>query len=161
MFDHLADMVAAHSAAKAIITLETAATGPADPAASGGAALLQGKGRPELSACRHGGGGGRVGYGRRAHRERRDARSVRRASGALFWIAIAFCAFQLVTAAYAPLSSQVIRALHVGFLMLVVFGMAAEQAERTGTHGAAPAVLAAAAPPPSPPAFINGCSRAS
>jgi TRAP transporter 4TM/12TM fusion protein len=41
----------------------------------------------------------------------------------LFLIAIAFSAFQIVTAAFSPWSSQVVRAAHVGFLLLLVFGV--------------------------------------
>jgi TRAP-type uncharacterized transport system fused permease subunit len=41
----------------------------------------------------------------------------------LFAIAVAFSAFQLWTSAYSPLPSQVIRSLHVGFLMLLFFGL--------------------------------------
>src|SRR3954470_1296071 len=37
----------------------------------------------------------------------------------LFWIAVAFSAFQIATAVYAILPSQVLRAVHVGFLVLV------------------------------------------
>ena len=44
-------------------------------------------------------------------------------SGAIFWIAIAFSCFQLITAAFSPLSSQVVRAIHVGFVILLVFAM--------------------------------------
>jgi len=44
-------------------------------------------------------------------------------SGLLFYVAILFSVFQLVTAAFSPLSSQVVRAMHVGFLMLVVFAL--------------------------------------
>ena len=40
---------------------------------------------------------------------------------ALFLIAIAFSTYQIVVAAYHPLSSQVVRALHVGFLLLMTF----------------------------------------
>ncbi|HEY1090297.1 MAG TPA: TRAP transporter permease, partial [Burkholderiaceae bacterium] len=36
-------------------------------------------------------------------------------------IAIAFSVFQIVTAAFSPLSSSVVRAVHVGFLLLLVF----------------------------------------
>jgi TRAP transporter 4TM/12TM fusion protein len=43
--------------------------------------------------------------------------------GALFWIAIVFSAFQIVTAAYSPISSTVVRAVHVGFLLLLTFLM--------------------------------------
>ncbi len=44
---------------------------------------------------------------------------------ALMAIAIAFSTFQLWTATYAPLASQVVRAVHVGFLMLLLFGFLA------------------------------------
>src|SRR5690625_3651262 len=40
---------------------------------------------------------------------------------AIFWIAVAFSSFQVYTAAFSPLSSQVVRAIHVGFVMLMVF----------------------------------------
>ncbi len=46
----------------------------------------------------------------------------------LFFVAVAFSAFQLWTAAYAPLPSQVIRAVHVGFLLLLLFGLVANRA---------------------------------
>ncbi|WP_311971272.1 TRAP transporter permease [Pseudomonas baltica] len=39
----------------------------------------------------------------------------------LFIIAIAFSTFQIVTAAFHPFSSQVLRALHVGFLLVMVY----------------------------------------
>ena len=42
---------------------------------------------------------------------------------ALFWIAVAFSAFQIVTATFSPLASQIVRSVHVGFLMIVVFGV--------------------------------------
>lgn len=42
-------------------------------------------------------------------------------AGALFWVAVAFSAFQIVTAAFSPLSSSVVRGVHVGFLLLVTF----------------------------------------
>ncbi|OAN49879.1 C4-dicarboxylate ABC transporter [Paramagnetospirillum marisnigri] len=42
---------------------------------------------------------------------------------ALFWIAIAFSTFQIVTAAYSPLSSLPVRSIHVGFLLLMVFAL--------------------------------------
>jgi TRAP transporter 4TM/12TM fusion protein len=44
-------------------------------------------------------------------------------SRALFWIAIAFSTYQLVTAAYTPLSSLPMRSIHVGFLLLMVFAL--------------------------------------
>lgn len=43
--------------------------------------------------------------------------------GALFWVAVAFSVFQIVTAAFSPLSSSVVRAVHVGFLLLVTFAL--------------------------------------
>jgi TRAP transporter 4TM/12TM fusion protein len=43
--------------------------------------------------------------------------------GALFWIAIVFSTFQVITAAYSPISSTVVRAVHVGFLLLLTFLM--------------------------------------
>ncbi len=48
-----------------------------------------------------------------------------------FAIAVAFSAFQLVTAAYAFLPSQVIRAMHVGFLLLLGFGLLATLRAKT------------------------------
>lgn len=44
-------------------------------------------------------------------------------TGALFYVAIAFSAFQLITAAFSPLSSEIVRAVHVGFLLLVCFAL--------------------------------------
>ena len=41
---------------------------------------------------------------------------------AVFWIAIAFSSFQVYTAAFSPLSSQVVRAIHVGFVLLKLGG---------------------------------------
>jgi len=46
----------------------------------------------------------------------------------IFLIAVAFSAFQVYTAAYTPLSSLVIRSIHVGFLLLLTFALAANQA---------------------------------
>ncbi len=45
----------------------------------------------------------------------------------LFAIALAFSAFQLWTAAFSPLPSQIVRAVHVGFLLLVCFGLFGNQ----------------------------------
>ncbi|MBA3597391.1 MAG: TRAP transporter permease [Methylibium sp.] len=42
---------------------------------------------------------------------------------AVFWIAIAFSSFQIITAAFSPISSQVVRAIHVGFVLLMVFAL--------------------------------------
>ncbi|KIL97029.1 TRAP transporter 4TM/12TM fusion protein unknown substrate 1 [Paramagnetospirillum magnetotacticum MS-1] len=44
-------------------------------------------------------------------------------STGIFWIAIVFSAFQIVTAAYSPLSSLPVRSIHVGFLLLMVFAL--------------------------------------
>ncbi len=43
----------------------------------------------------------------------------------LFWIAVSFSVFQIVTAAFSPLASQIVRSVHVGFLTLIVFGVSA------------------------------------
>ncbi|MDH5539337.1 MAG: TRAP transporter fused permease subunit, partial [Rhizobacter sp.] len=43
--------------------------------------------------------------------------------GALFWVAVVFSVFQIITAAFSPLSSSVVRAVHVGFLLLVTFAL--------------------------------------
>src|SRR5690606_27817258 len=43
------------------------------------------------------------------------------ATRSTFCIAVAFSAYQIYTAAYAPLSSLVMRSLHVGFLLLLAF----------------------------------------
>jgi TRAP transporter 4TM/12TM fusion protein len=40
---------------------------------------------------------------------------------ALFYVALLFSIFQITTAAFHPVSSQILRAGHVGFLLLVVF----------------------------------------
>ena len=42
-------------------------------------------------------------------------------TGALFWIAICFSSYQLWMASFHPLSSLVIRAIHVGFVLLMIF----------------------------------------
>ena len=39
----------------------------------------------------------------------------------VFWIAVAFSSFQVITAAFSPVSSSVVRAVHVGFLLLMTF----------------------------------------
>lgn len=46
-----------------------------------------------------------------------------RSGKVLFAIALVFSVFQIYTAAYAPLSSQVTRAFHVGFVLLLIFGL--------------------------------------
>lgn len=40
---------------------------------------------------------------------------------ALFTVALLFSIFQIVTAAYHPISTQVQRAGHVGFLLMLIF----------------------------------------
>ena len=40
---------------------------------------------------------------------------------AVFWVALAFTSFQVITAAFSPLSSQVVRAMHVGFVLLMIY----------------------------------------
>ena len=40
---------------------------------------------------------------------------------AVFAVAVAFSTFQVVTAAFSPVSSSVVRAVHVGFLLLMTF----------------------------------------
>lgn len=42
-------------------------------------------------------------------------------AGVLFWVAIVFSVFQIVTAAFSPLSSSIVRAVHVGFLLVLAF----------------------------------------
>jgi TRAP transporter 4TM/12TM fusion protein len=64
--------------------------------------------------------------------------SEQRLGGIIFLIALAFSSFQLWTAAFSPLSSQVVRAIHVGFVLLLVFAL------RPGfrSHGAGQPILA-------------------
>ncbi len=57
----------------------------------------------------------------------------------LFWIAVVFSVYQIATAAHLiSLSSQVVRAFHVGFLLLLAFPLAAS------ARGAGPALRALA-----------------
>ncbi len=44
-----------------------------------------------------------------------------RAVPIIFWIGVVFSLYQIYTAAYSPLSSLVMRSLHVGFLLLLAF----------------------------------------
>jgi TRAP transporter 4TM/12TM fusion protein len=44
-----------------------------------------------------------------------------RAATAVFIVGVAFSAFQIWTATFTPLSTQVVRSIHVGFLLLVTF----------------------------------------
>ncbi len=48
----------------------------------------------------------------------------------LFGIALVFATWQIYTAAYSPLSSVVLRAIHVGFLLLMVFAASSAKAGR-------------------------------
>ncbi|MFG1294285.1 TRAP transporter permease [Xanthobacter variabilis] len=48
---------------------------------------------------------------------------------AVFWIAVLFSTFQIITAAWSPLPSQIVRSVHVGFLLLVVFAIAGNHRE--------------------------------
>jgi TRAP transporter 4TM/12TM fusion protein len=48
----------------------------------------------------------------------------------MFGIALAFSCWQVYIAAYAPLSSVVLRAIHVGFLLLMVFGLSSARPGR-------------------------------
>ena len=59
------------------------------------------------------------------------------ANRAIFWIALAFSCFQLVTAAFSPLSSQVVRTVHVGFVLLLVYAILPpfERNPRLISHG--------------------------
>src|SRR5690349_9888761 len=50
-----------------------------------------------------------------------------------FTVAVLFSAFQLYTAAYGNLPSQVIRAMHVGFLLLLGFGLLANLKTKSST----------------------------
>jgi TRAP transporter 4TM/12TM fusion protein len=54
-----------------------------------------------------------------------------RAGQAAFAIAVAFSAFQLYVAGWGALPSQVVRAMHVGFLLLLGFGLIATLRART------------------------------
>ncbi|MDD3937407.1 TRAP transporter permease [Rhodoferax sp.] len=48
---------------------------------------------------------------------------IRTMSLAIFWVALLFSSFQLITAAFSPLSSQVVRAVHVGFVVLLIYAL--------------------------------------
>ena len=39
----------------------------------------------------------------------------------VFYVAILFSVFQIITAAFSPVSSSVVRSMHVGFLLLLTF----------------------------------------
>jgi len=55
-----------------------------------------------------------------------------RLTGGIFWVAIAFSAYQLWMASFHPLSSQVIRSIHVGFVLLMIFALFPPMDGRTG-----------------------------
>lgn len=55
---------------------------------------------------------------------------------AIFWVAIAFSAYQIWMASFHPLSSQVIRAIHVGFVLLMIFALYPPFERREGALGA-------------------------
>ena len=48
-----------------------------------------------------------------------------------YWIGIAFATFQLYVAAFNYLPSQVVRGVHVGFLLLLTFGLIANFTAKT------------------------------
>ncbi len=62
-------------------------------------------------------------------------------TGALFWVAIAFSSYQIWMASFHPLSSQVIRAIHVGFVLLMIFALYPPFSQREGALGTAGKVL--------------------
>jgi len=48
-----------------------------------------------------------------------------------FWLAVVFSLFQLWAAGYGSLPSQVVRAMHVGFLLLLGFGLVGNLVAKT------------------------------
>jgi len=54
---------------------------------------------------------------------------------AIFWIALAFSSFQLITAAFSPLTSQVVRTVHVGFVLLMIFTLYPPWEDHAGLSG--------------------------
>ncbi len=54
----------------------------------------------------------------------------------LFWIAVAFSAFQIYTAIFAPIATQILRAVHVGFLVLVACALVANHSAPTALRKA-------------------------
>ena len=60
----------------------------------------------------------------------------------VMWAALAFSTFQIITAAFSPVSSSVVRALHVGFLLLLIFQLYNVRGERGGKTGAVSLLLA-------------------
>jgi TRAP transporter 4TM/12TM fusion protein len=60
-----------------------------------------------------------------------------RSGQVLFWIAVAFSAFQIALSLYAILPTQVLRAMHVGFLVLVASALFANHSAGSNTRWAA------------------------
>ena len=130
LFENLDQLAAAHAAAKAIDPAK-ALDGMPVAAASGRRAVLQGGGHAEVSD--------RAGTARWLDDARPSTPSRGRVAveglppgfgdglggQVAFAIAVAFSAFQLYTAAYGNLPSQVVRAMHVGFLLLLGFALIA------------------------------------
>ena len=52
-----------------------------------------------------------------------DATAHTPLTGAIFWIAILFSSYQLWMASFHPLSSLVIRSIHVGFVLLLIYAV--------------------------------------
>lgn len=63
----------------------------------------------------------------------------------IYAICVAFSSFQLWTAAWSPLPSQVVRSLHVGFLLLLVYALCARRAHASPRRAALPWGLGALA----------------
>jgi TRAP transporter 4TM/12TM fusion protein len=60
-------------------------------------------------------------------------------SGQAVWlIALIFCAWQIYTSAYSPVPTIVVRSLHVGFLLLMVFALFRWRGGHDGTRAATP-----------------------
>ena len=102
------------------------ARGHAGAAASGRREVLQGSGRPEVSAGHP--EPAAAGARELAHPEEAafDETGVKREltgwpARLIAAVALAFSAYQLVVAAYAPLSSLPTRSIHVGFLLALAF----------------------------------------
>jgi TRAP transporter 4TM/12TM fusion protein len=60
-----------------------------------------------------------------------------RAGQVVFAIALIFCAWQIITSAYSPVATIVVRSVHVGFLLLMVFALFRFRRSNTG-HGGVP-----------------------
>lgn len=53
----------------------------------------------------------------------------------VFLIALIFCAWQIITSAYSPVATIVVRSIHVGFLLLMIFTLFRFRRSETGTAG--------------------------